>query len=72
MCKVVSHPAEAEEGFSEEQEKALKVRKATGQTDLERWNDIWGILWPRDSESDIRNPCQCNSVWLTFNTDFIR
>lgn len=58
MCEVIDEPPEGDEGFDDDQEKALKARRPTGQTDLEGWNDMWIILFPADSESEIPNPCK--------------
>jgi hypothetical protein len=61
MCEVTSQHPENFEGFDEGQEKALRARSGASRTDMERWKDMWLILFPDDSESDVPNPCEFDS-----------
>jgi hypothetical protein len=56
MCKVVEPPLIVPEGFNNAQEKKLRARTEAQKTDLEKWKDIWMILFPNDSEYDIKDP----------------
>lgn len=61
MCKISRKPAEILERFNDEQEKALNtltVRRGVIKTDAERWKDAWKIMFPKDVESDIPDPCE--------------
>jgi len=50
------------EGFTEDQERLLKKKERTGKSEAGKWKDIYKILFPRDSERSIPDPCK----W-TFN-----
>jgi len=51
------------EGFDKEQEKRLKSRKRPpiGQTEIEKWNAVYLILFPED-ESKIPSPCKTSPL----------
>lgn len=45
------------EGFDNDQERQLKIRKRpAGQTEVERWTEMYRILFPEDPEFNIPTP----------------
>lgn len=44
------------EGFDEEQEKKLRRRSQSGQTENEKWIEVYKILFPKDDHSKIPSP----------------
>ena len=50
------------EGFDKEQEKRLKSRKRPpiGQTEIEKWNAVYLILFPEDEQ--IPSPCKAGPL----------
>ena len=46
------------EGFDEEQGKKLKKRSQPGQSEDERWIEVYKILFPKDDHSRIPSPCE--------------
>lgn len=52
------------EGFDKEQEKRLKSRKRPpiGQTEIEKWNAVYLILFPEDEPSKIPSPCKTSPL----------
>jgi hypothetical protein len=58
-CKIAPIDAsEATAGVSKEQEKHLRSRKRpAGQTEVDRWKDMYRILFPDDREDSIPSPC---------------
>jgi hypothetical protein len=61
MCQITSQLPENFDGLDDEQEKALRARSMTSCTDMERWKDMWLILFPDENDNDVPNPCKCNS-----------
>jgi len=54
-CDIVE--AAPREGFDNDQERQLKLRKRpAGQTEVERWIEMYRILFPEDPESMIPTP----------------
>lgn len=54
----------SDEGFNDEQEKALKKR-VQGATEEEKWIDMYRILFPDAAGNNIPEPCECHEsqVW---------
>lgn len=47
----------AGEGFDKEQAKELKKRRRTPAREVEKWRDMYRILFPDDAESAMPSPC---------------
>lgn len=57
-CKI-SDAGEAD-GYNKEQEKQLRVRKRPpNQTEVDRWFEMYRILFPRDNAMSTPSPCKC-------------
>ncbi|KAF2663811.1 hypothetical protein BT63DRAFT_112518 [Microthyrium microscopicum] len=46
------------EGFDKAQEACLKSRKRTNLSEVERWKDIYRILFPEDPSDSVPSPCK--------------
>ncbi|OCK76479.1 hypothetical protein K432DRAFT_446001 [Lepidopterella palustris CBS 459.81] len=44
------------DGFTEDQEKQLRKRARQGQSEIERWKEVYMILFPDDTEHDVPSP----------------
>jgi hypothetical protein len=57
-CEVQSEPTFV--GFNEEQGERLRSRKQTTKDDVEKWKEVYRILFPEDDEPLIPSPCKLN------------
>jgi hypothetical protein len=64
ICEVVKPPLKAPDGYNDAQEKDLRARTGAEKTDIEKWKDMWVILFPDDSECDIVDPREFGVVSL--------
>jgi hypothetical protein len=44
--------------ISKEQEKQLRRRAGATQSESEKWNEVYRILFPDDDPEDMPTPCQ--------------
>jgi len=57
------------EGFNKEQEKRLRTRKKMpSHTEVDRWVEIYKILFPDADETNIPSPCKWINDILNSNT----
>ena len=55
------------EGFDETQESLLRTRSrgATKGANIQRWRQVYAILFPDTLDDDIPSPCKSNSLFWT-------
>lgn len=62
-CETRNIPDLSEEGCNEKKEKIPRKRNQGG-SDEDKWKDMYRILFPGVSESDVPSPCECPNTHL--------